>query len=497
VIQFIEEKGIKNLNSKSSNGVPPLVWAIMQGRKDLVNMMVARGADVNARTEKGNPLLFVALKLQGDAAVHRGSMTKLLLQKGANPDAVSNNNETADSFADTSTAKYWLSRARKVCIYLPRVRQTFEKINCVKLSEVFFSLVGQEFVIDEVIQMIYSKLADASFTRKPVVLFLCGAPGHGKTNLAEDIMNIVAPNDHARINCGDIVDAKWGLFGSDPGYVGTTEGTGLSNFMEAHNNKFGVVVLEEFEKLGNGAKEALLHPFESGEWSVKKPGKTISVDCSKIVFIMTSNMMNRDIVSWFEKTDVVTRYSDADSEEKKEEIRKWILKDVGDLVKGKIKAGQVPEFARRIHVIPFCIFSKRECQVIAESMQDEISSRYAQPPRGDRLIGNLKMTFSPKYTKHIVDNHYDSMQGASSIVDTLRREVSNVAMAVERKEPRPTHVWFFLHPRGFTHYSFELPEEEIPDDNTESKEQNDPTAKQSEKPKTFHLDFRAPPGDEY
>lgn len=63
------------------------------------------------------------------------------------------------------------------------------------------------------------------------------------------------------------------------GYVGTSEGTGLSNWMLNHNKRYarkerklltpidslGVVVLEEFEKLGDAAKEALLHPFESGQ----------------------------------------------------------------------------------------------------------------------------------------------------------------------------------------------------------------------------------------
>jgi len=438
-------------------------------------------------------------------------MVRLLLQKGAKPfEENENEGEKEDNMDNTTTTitiKYWLSRARKVRIYQPRVRETFEKINRVRLSEVFFSIVGQEFVIDEVIQMIYSKLADPSLSKKPVVLFLCGAPGHGKTNLAEEIMNVVAPNDHARINCGDIVDAKWSLFGSETGYVGATEGTGLSNFMEAHHNKFGVVVLEEFEKLGDSAKEALLHPFESGEWSVKKPGKQISVNCSRIIFIMTSNMMSKEIVAWFESTKAIQEYSEAaDDDEKKEQIRKCIIKDVGDLVKDKIKSGRVPEFARRIHVVPFGNFSKRECHVIAESMQDEISSRYAQPPRGERLIGNLKMQFSAKYTKHTVDQHYDSMQGASSIVDTIKREVSNVAIAVERREPRPTHVWFYLHPRGYTHYSFTEPVEmeevqEVSTTTTSNTSSSNSSSKDGGNMKgSGFLDnknYKPPPGEDY
>lgn len=50
-------------------------------------------------------------------------------------------------------------------------------------------------------------------------------------------METFGEGNSCRINCGDIVDPKFQLFGSEAGYVGTGEGTGLSNFMEAHHRK--------------------------------------------------------------------------------------------------------------------------------------------------------------------------------------------------------------------------------------------------------------------
>jgi hypothetical protein len=463
VANFLEENNIHDLNEHSSGGMLPLAWAIMRGRRDLVDLFIERGADVNAKTLKGNPMLFVALKLRGESAVHRGSMTRLLLRKGADPDAT-DETSSADDYADTSTIKYWLSKAREVKIYHPQVRSMFEKVKCVKLTEVYFSLVGQDFLVEEVISLIYAKLADPRLTKKPIVLLFCGPPGHGKTNLAEDIMTILAPTDHARVNCGDIVDAKWQLFGSEAGYVGSTDGTGISNFMERHHRKFGVVVFEEFEKLGSAAKEALLHPFASGEWSVKKPGRTISVDCSNIVFILTSNLLNQEIVAWFKENDAINKYAEAKNEEEKAQIRKWIFKKLGDMVKDNLKAARVPEFARRVTVIPFSTFSHRESHIIAENYEDEISSRYAQPPREKRLIGNLRMRFTPKYTQHVL-SEYDEMQGASSIVEAITKDVSEVAVAVERRVPRPTEVWFCCPEPSYRHYSFSEPVEK--DENVE------------------------------
>lgn len=112
----------------------------------------------------------------------------------------------------------------------------FKEVQIPKLAQVYLSLVGQEIATDKTIEDIYGKRSDPKMTKKPVVLFLVGPPGHGKTQISEDIMHVFG-NDFIRINCGDIVDAKWGLFGSEPGYVGSTEGTGLANWMEAHNGK--------------------------------------------------------------------------------------------------------------------------------------------------------------------------------------------------------------------------------------------------------------------
>jgi ATP-dependent Clp protease ATP-binding subunit ClpA len=70
-------------------------------------------------------------------------------------------------------------------------------------------------------------------------------------------------------------------------------------------------VFEEFEKLGDPVKEALLHPFESGEWSIKKPGKAAYADCSNIIFLITSNWKNQEILNWIEENKALQQYVSA------------------------------------------------------------------------------------------------------------------------------------------------------------------------------------------
>jgi len=106
----------------------------------------------------------------------------------------------------------------------------------------------------------------------------------------------VWPDNMVRVNCGTIVDGKWGLFGADAGYVGSHQKNEIAEFMQRHDNKFGVCILEEFEKIpGKDAKEALLHPFESGEWAIKGGITSKPANCSKIIFFLTSNLINKQI----------------------------------------------------------------------------------------------------------------------------------------------------------------------------------------------------------
>jgi len=112
---------------------------------------------------------------------------KLLLQKGADTETVDNFNKKVDYYADTTTIKYWLQRAREANI--PKMKELFKRVEMPRLSEIYMSLVGQEIATNAIIQHVYGKRADPRFNRKPIVLFLVGAPGHGKTQIAEDLMN--------------------------------------------------------------------------------------------------------------------------------------------------------------------------------------------------------------------------------------------------------------------------------------------------------------------
>jgi hypothetical protein len=74
------------VEARDKNGYTPLMWAANRGATKLVELLLARGADVNAKTtEKGNSGRTALMLAQGIAAV------RVLLAAGADPKAVEEN----------------------------------------------------------------------------------------------------------------------------------------------------------------------------------------------------------------------------------------------------------------------------------------------------------------------------------------------------------------------------------------------------------------------
>src|SRR5262245_3895186 len=78
-------------NDSGFVGMPPIVLAIVRQNVDLVRMMVARGADLNARDRSGSTaLMWAAFNETGDAR-----LVEALLELGADPAAANQAGETA------------------------------------------------------------------------------------------------------------------------------------------------------------------------------------------------------------------------------------------------------------------------------------------------------------------------------------------------------------------------------------------------------------------
>jgi ankyrin repeat protein len=65
------------VNARTADGQTPLMYAAINGSPDIVNLLLARGADIHARDQNGKTALAFASRL------HHLQAKALLLQAGA------------------------------------------------------------------------------------------------------------------------------------------------------------------------------------------------------------------------------------------------------------------------------------------------------------------------------------------------------------------------------------------------------------------------------
>lgn len=80
IVELLMANGANPMQANRSDNQTPLSFALTNGRRDLVELMLVKSVDINQKDKRGQTLLH--LVLTGD-----GSMTKLLLDKGADINA--------------------------------------------------------------------------------------------------------------------------------------------------------------------------------------------------------------------------------------------------------------------------------------------------------------------------------------------------------------------------------------------------------------------------
>ncbi|KAK9829734.1 hypothetical protein WJX72_007564 [[Myrmecia] bisecta] len=97
-----------------------------------------------------------------------------------------------------------------------------------------------------------------------------------------------------KISCASLSTATE-LFGLSGAYRSSHIDSELNGFVRQHDGKYGVVLLDEFEKLEQEAQLGFLEAFDTGRWIDKRTDssakqQTTITDCSKLIFILTTNV---------------------------------------------------------------------------------------------------------------------------------------------------------------------------------------------------------------
>jgi ATP-dependent Clp protease ATP-binding subunit ClpA len=103
---------------------------------------------------------------------------------------------------------------------------------------------------------------DAMNRRRPLVLAFAGLSGHGKTELATILGNLLA-TDICNIDMSKI-KTSFSLLGGAAPYDNFKKGSPLNNYLARHTSERCVVFLDEFDKTSQEVRQSLLTILDSG-----------------------------------------------------------------------------------------------------------------------------------------------------------------------------------------------------------------------------------------
>jgi ankyrin repeat protein len=106
LVELLVAKGA-NVNAQASSGATPLFWAILREQKDEVKFLIDHGANVNAADAYGDTILDVVLRLQYT------SMIPMLLDKNVDVNAVDQSQHRPLTYALGMDDHRWADMLRK------------------------------------------------------------------------------------------------------------------------------------------------------------------------------------------------------------------------------------------------------------------------------------------------------------------------------------------------------------------------------------------------
>ncbi|KAH8684359.1 P-loop containing nucleoside triphosphate hydrolase protein, partial [Tricladium varicosporioides] len=307
------------------------------------------------------------------------------------------------------TQRYHLEKSMRLVKPMERQKQVAQINNSEELLGIPYFLIGQGVATESLTKYLLQSMLRNS--RDPLVLVFAGPSGHGKTELAGRLGALLSLEIHTA-DC-TIVQREMELFGPRKPYNGAEQGSPLNNFLARKNGEKCIVFLDEFEKTTSDIWNALLIPFDKGEYEDRR--NLTRIDCSKTIWILATNQLDGRITEFCKKN---SKIFDEDDLETRDDLIDELKEQMKD---GFVEHFQPPLTGRISAFIPFLPFSFLEQCVGAHKYVIELMNDVRLPvnmsPKGRRqLMGNIKLRVPLDATvcRHLADG-YDAKLGIRSL----------------------------------------------------------------------------------
>lgn len=449
--------------NRSVEKFPAMFYAVESNKERLVRIFVQYGGDMKCLATYRDchriPLLAFAvinaLKLDRPTT----AMVATLLSLGATADVIPKafydpffedlpiNGPSKDKITDLSdlgkswcesketrkslaraldlTQRYYLYKSTMIPQPGPAHRQITRLYDADPLWEVPYLLIGQIAAAAMVTERMVTNLVIPS--KKPMVLVFAGPSGHGKTELARKLKDLLSL-DMLTVDCTTF-SSESGLFGPRTGIVGNERGSKLNNFLSTKDGQRAIVFMDEFEKTNSSVHNALLIPFDNGEYEDRRSGNM--VDCSKVIWVLATNAVDSTILRFCEENQEVLHPTYREEAEKRNQ-----LKNLCQTIQSAFKDRFDPPLTGRITAfVPFLPFAPGEQAVGAHKYILEFVDRarakvVMNPCKNEPFqpFGNVRLRIprDASLCTHLAASYYQKDLGIRSLknsVEALKNEV--------------------------------------------------------------------------
>lgn len=264
---------------------------------------------------------------------------------------------------------------------------------------------GQDEAIKLVSDAILRSRAGINDPNRPIGSFIfLGPTGVGKTEVAKTLAYELFDDERhmVRIDMSEYMESHSvsRLVGAPPGYVGYDEGGQLTEAVR--RNPYSIVLFDEIEKAHKDVFNILLQILDDGRITDSQ-GRT--VDFKNTIIIMTSNLGSEYIL------------------EGKENANELVMEELRHTFK--------PEFINRIdEIVIFNSLNENTIYDILDKLINDLQNRLSNI--------NIKLNFSDKVKKFIIDSSYDVRFGARPLKRFLSKNVETlIATAIIQNKIKP------------------------------------------------------------
>ncbi|KAL8712466.1 MAG: hypothetical protein Q9220_003314 [cf. Caloplaca sp. 1 TL-2023] len=424
---------------------PILFYAVERNSPELIRLLCHRGVDPNGPGEPENlPILAYAIISAEYSLSDTTDCLFTLLAMGADPyqlprdmwcEYVRAPTKTVLKASEEDVIKYrWLTVDARAALCrtfnllqryhfkmasmlprkTPRQKQVAAAFDLTPLFEIPFQIVGQRLAARTVQEWVTSHALH--HIEMPLVLLFTGPSGHGKTELAKSMGELLSV-PFLKIDCTQM-QKETDLFGANAPYQGWQDGSTLNNYLAEHSGQKAVVFLDEFDKTTEGVYKSLLLVFDEGFYRDRR-SKGKQLNCTKIIWVLASNQGDTLIRKFWEEHLAA-----------KPEISQLAIRldplhaQLEQSFKGSLGA---PLVGRLSAIIPFLPFSQEERAVTTYKFMRKLFNKTRKniDVEAKQLAGHTFLNFvdDGQLATFIADRYYSPELGARSLQKAVNTQI--------------------------------------------------------------------------